>query len=253
MATALVWNMTPWISSYDNDMRFRWAAIALTVFLGLTLPALYESLKAGRQLLNRRQLVVLLTWGICIAVLIPVYLVGFSAWHFYGRYMAPLIVLTFPFIAVLATVATSRLKSVGFSLLALSPVCFAALAASQMHSGHMILDLPINAGFVRAHLDDRRLVGAFQSGTVGYFNGRVVNLDGKIDFQAQYAMSQGRIRAYIDDQQIDVLLDWPQLCELFGDGVSPEEWTACNQQPGGMSRCCERKTRKMIEGEPFEP
>ena len=86
----------------------------------------------------------------------------------------------------------------------------------------MILDLPINAGFVHDQIDSKLLVGAAQSGTVGFFNQNVVNLDGKIDPKAQYSMRHGGIRTYIDSQRIDVLVDWPAMYGHFFSPDTPE-------------------------------
>ncbi len=194
MATALLWNVTPWISSWDWEMRFAWAAIVLAVFLASILRPALRSLRAGAVLTDRWAVRQLAAWAVCIAALIPVYLLGFWTWHFYGRFTAPLLVVAIPAIALLATLAGTQLKPLPAVMLALSPTFFVVLACLQMHSGHMTLDLPINAGFVRDQIGDKRLVGAGQSGTVGFFNQNVINLDGKIDHQARYSMTHGGIR-----------------------------------------------------------
>jgi hypothetical protein len=242
MATALLWDVTPWVSSWDVDMRFAWAAIVLVAFLGVTLPAVHASLKGSTDPPNRWSARQLAAWSVCIAALVPAYLVAFWAWYFYGRYTAPLVVVAIPAVAVLATLAGRRLKGLPPAMLALSPAFFIVLACLQLHSGRMILDLPINAGFVRNQLDNKLRVGSSQSGTVGFFNQNVINLDGKIDPQAQYSLSHGGIRTYIDTQRIDVLLDSPAVYQTFlFAGYTGEEWQLCDRQPHAKSRCYERK------------
>lgn len=239
MANALLWNVAPWVSS--SDISNRWAAIAFAAFAGLTVPVVYRSQNAVADMLNRRTTRQLAAWGVCIAALVPVYVVSFWAWHFYPRYTAPLLIVTIPAVAVLATLAGQRIKGLPPAMLGLSPALFAVLAGLTLHNGRMILDLPINAGFVHDKLDNRLLVGAMQSGTVGFFNRNVINLDGKIDSQAQHAASsEGGIRTYLDNQRIDVLLDWPEVDQYLMAGYSAEEWQPCGRQPGGQSRCYER-------------
>lgn len=244
MAKALLWGATPWVSSWDYEMAARWSAIALVAFLGLTLPTAYGLMRSGRVEMNREAVRRLGGWGLSIAVVIPVYLLGFWSWHFYGRYMLPLAIVVVPIIAILATIAAERFKLLPAAMLGISPVCFAALAYSQIHSGHMTLDLPINAGFVSAHTSAAReiVVGAPQSGIVGYFNPNVVNLDGKIDPQALASIRRGALLDYVAKRGIDVLLDWPEALEEVFQGHSDHEWQPCAHQPGGKSRCLVRKT-----------
>ena len=241
MATALVWNATPWISSWDNDMRFGFAGIVLAAFLGVTLPVAHVSLKAGLDSVNRWAVRQLVAWSVSIITLAPVYFIAFSAWWFYGRYTAPLLVVTIPTLAVLATRASRSFTALPAAMLTLSPVLFVVLAGIQLHSGRMILDLPINAGFVRNQVDNTLLVGAYQTGTVGFFNQNVINLDGKVDAQALYARTHGGIGTYIDSQHIDVLVEWPEFQKSLLAGYKAGEWRLCEQQPAGKSRCYERK------------
>ena len=251
MGRALLWNITPWISSSDNDLRFvRWSAVALAAFLALTLPAVYAHRK-GRITLTDwwygRQFA---AWTITVAALVPVYLIGSWAWHFYGRYTSPLLVVTVPAVAILATIAGRRLKWLPVAMLALSPVMFVMLASVQLHHGHMILDLPINAGFVSNELDGNLRVGAAQSGSVGFFNQNVINLDGKIDAQARYSIGHGGIGSYIDAEHIDVLVDWPEVYRTFlFAGHTGEHWQLCDRQPAGKSRCYRRNPDSTNDGE----
>ena len=51
------------------------------------------------------------------------------------------------------------------------------------------------------------MVGARQTGTLGYFRPRVVNLDGKVNGDALRARAAGRLRAYLDAAGVDVVVD----------------------------------------------
>jgi hypothetical protein len=243
MAKGVSFNLSPWLTSWDLDLQLRWALVALLIFLSLTVLPARAAFKAGAVVTDRRATRQLVGWLVCIATLIPVYLVAFWAKHFYGRYTAPLLVVTIPMLAVLATFAGQRFKRLPMVVLGLSPAFFAGLAVVQLHSGHMTLDFPINAGFVSKQISNERRVGAFQSGVLGFFNQDVVNLDGKIDPQALDSIRQGVIHAYIDSQGVDFLVDWPEVLQaLLLKGNDGYGWQLCEQQPpGGRSRCYERE------------
>jgi hypothetical protein len=51
-------------------------------------------------------------------------------------------------------------------------------------------------------------VGAIQSGTVGFFHDRTINLDGKTNPDALKARDAGRMREYILGSPIRYLADW---------------------------------------------
>ena len=237
MAKGLLWNVSPWITSWDFDMQGHPALLALVAVLGLSLPAAYRAHRTGAIALNPRALRALLSWGGCVVPLIPIYLGLFWAQHFYGRYTAPLLVLVIPAIAVLVTAAGQRRRWLPGALLAASPVAFVVLAVTQLHSGHMVLDFPVNAGFVAEELGAGHLVGASQSGALGYFNENVLNLDGKIDPRALASRKDGKIHEYVDAQRADILIDWLPLCLDIIKAYPSSEWQECDKQPDGRSTC----------------
>jgi hypothetical protein len=52
-------------------------------------------------------------------------------------------------------------------------------------------------------------VGAIQTGTLGYFHDRTINLDGKVNIHAYNALIGSRIADYVvDETQIKYLADW---------------------------------------------
>ena len=55
-------------------------------------------------------------------------------------------------------------------------------------------------------------IGAFQSGVIVYYtDAPVINLDGKVNADAHYAMTKGRMWDYICEQQLDYVVDWPVM------------------------------------------
>jgi hypothetical protein len=57
-------------------------------------------------------------------------------------------------------------------------------------------------------VDENELVGAGQSGTLGYFHDNTINLDGKVNPEALKAKKEDKFFEYIVDKKIDYLLDW---------------------------------------------
>ena len=63
--------------------------------------------------------------------------------------------------------------------------------------------------------DDER-IGIFQCGTIGYMCDRhVINLDGKVNRTAFFALKSGNLGDYLDDERIDVVIDHFKILELF--------------------------------------
>ena len=59
----------------------------------------------------------------------------------------------------------------------------------------------------------RRPRGGWNVGILGYFNGRIINLDGLMNDQIyQYALS-GTVEQYIDQAEIRYLVDFPNQIE----------------------------------------
>lgn len=62
--------------------------------------------------------------------------------------------------------------------------------------------------WVKANVKDNEWVAAIQSGTLGYFHDRTINLDGKVNPEALTARQQDRLIEYIIDKKVDYLVDW---------------------------------------------
>ena len=117
-------------------------------------------------------------------LLLGLYYVGFTAAaHFYGRYLAPLMLVSIPMTA-LALVEVRRCRAVLQEAAAIALVSMAAVSAiawdiqaSVLPSGYYHEQLRL----IEDHVPPTDAVSAFQSGTIGYFRDRVVNLDGKVN------------------------------------------------------------------------
>lgn len=80
------------------------------------------------------------------------------------------------------------------------------------------------ARWVSTHTDPSETIGVFQGGAVGYLSKRrVVNLDGKVNREAYAALRAGRLRDYVRDARIDLVLDSERVINLFLGPMSNEE------------------------------
>jgi len=67
--------------------------------------------------------------------------------------------------------------------------------------------------WVKEHVKPHEWVGAIQSGTVGYFHDRTINLDGKVNPEALVARQEDRLIQYVIDKKIDYLVDWVGIAD----------------------------------------
>ena len=67
--------------------------------------------------------------------------------------------------------------------------------------------------WTEANVRDETWVGAIQTGTLGYFHDRTINLDGKVNPFAYEARTRDRIPEYIVKSDIEYLIDWQSILE----------------------------------------
>jgi hypothetical protein len=76
---------------------------------------------------------------------------------------------------------------------------------------------------VREHVPVGDVVGAAQSGTLGYFRPRVLNLDGKVNAEA--LRHRGRMPAYLASRDVHWFCDWRDTVpEYIGDRPEEHGW-----------------------------
>lgn len=132
-------------------------------------------------------------------LLLVVYTGWSSASYFMERYLFPLS----PFLAaVVGAWALRRLDLVGRGVRRLAA---AALVLVLLGGGvHVLTQGRDNryramAMWVDANVEDQAWVASLQSGTVGFFHDRTLNLDGKVNPEALAARRAGRLDAYVLD------------------------------------------------------
>ncbi|MEN8184121.1 MAG: hypothetical protein ABFS46_16465, partial [Myxococcota bacterium] len=78
--------------------------------------------------------------------------------------------------------------------------------------------------WIQEHVSPDEWVGSLQSGVVGFFHDRTLNLDGKVNPQALQARRQGRIPGYVLRSDIEWLVDWPLILSLVTHPAIAEEF-----------------------------
>ena len=187
--------------------------------------------------------VIFQNWCLGLLVIVAVYLIAFEAVHFYTRYTAPIQVVLIPLgSAILAFFFTNTKGKKMFATLLLLPCLFLIWSLITLHTGVITNSQAVLAGYVMNEFPSQVKVGAFQSGVAGYFNSNVVNLDGKMNRDALEAEKNGKLADYIDEENITVLVDWPEVInKKLPAQYIQDNWKSCKRiVPDGKSICLVR-------------
>jgi hypothetical protein len=145
-------------------------------------------------------------WGLFLLCLYAYYIAGSLAiWH-YVRYLAPVAIPAAVGFGVWLAGRPTRVQLAAVLLIpALLGVVLADLYGSRVwnHNSFWTYQLPL----VRSHVPGADRVASWQSGTLGYFRHRVLNLDGKVN--PDVLGRKDDMNAYLREQRIDWLVDWP--------------------------------------------
>jgi hypothetical protein len=152
---------------------------------------------------------------ISFLVLVIIYFFFSSAAYFYIRYLAIIMILSFPiFVVDFAQIYTKyriiRVASIIFIITA-----FFIQALLYLHSGKSISKFSARAGYVKNNFSEDVRVAAFQTGVAGYLCENVLNLDGKMDNDALKSIESGNIESYIDKMNVDVLIEWKDFISVL--------------------------------------
>lgn len=156
--------------------------------------------------------------------LVAYYGLAFGAGHFLDRYLFP----ASPFIALvnlacvvsLADRLTGRWLATGrLALAALLLLIPASLGARAYRHGLQHMHFQV-VEWVGRNVPDTAWAAAVQTGTLGFFHDRTVNLDGKVNPEALALQKNHRIPDYVVDSRwgreqrtIDYLVDWNGIAE----------------------------------------
>ncbi|MEJ6396240.1 hypothetical protein V8J82_23500 [Gymnodinialimonas sp. 2305UL16-5] len=149
--------------------------------------------------------------------LVAYYGLFFGAPHFLSRYLAPLaplLIVAAVWVALdlgrLTMRARPRLLALlyGWGGVALSAaLLIRLLLPGAPPQGHEQV-----IAWVQDNVPPEIWIGAVQTGTLGYWHDRTINLDGKVNPEALAArQNEGHVLAYITDSEIDYVVDWAGL------------------------------------------
>ena len=199
-------------------------------------------------------------WAVAFIGLGATYAFYSKAYWFYGRYMLVALSLTIPVLSAILARALGDLRaSVRLTALVVLLVAVASFPFgvwNRYHRGVSYYEQPILAGVIqRQHPNE--LVGAFQSGVIGFFNENVVNLDGKMNATALASVRSGSLGRYIDATGVTLIVDWAALVDSYmsspGDAAYLVMEFQCTELPiaatrGRTTQVCRRKAE---ESEPL--
>jgi hypothetical protein len=140
-----------------------------------------------------------------------------SSWasHFYVRYFLPLALIS----VIVGGLAAASLFSRRPCLVACACAGLATCVVLQLYKydtgrrpgGYEFYTQQL--ALVRAYVPNDEAVAAGQSGTLGFFRKRVVNLDGKVNPVA--LRYRGRMWTYLDQIHVSWLCDFPCYAEMY--------------------------------------
>ncbi len=194
-----------------TDLALGFASICVVGYI-------YLAVLAYRHAQQRARLLFIPALTICLA-LIAYYGLFFGAGHFVSRYLAPLSLWTAILTATLACSLLERFPphwQKGTTLVAgLGSLGLAgALNARWYINGTEHMHFQV-VEWVDRNVPEDTWVGAIQTGTLGFFHDRTVNLDGKVNPEALAAKLKRRIPEYVAHERfgpqqrpIEFLVDW---------------------------------------------
>ena len=141
-------------------------------------------------------------------ILFLFYALYFGAPHFLIRYYYPIypiaLLCTFlTFAHYLPTLSSKIWKPTTAAALVLITLLNLRVFLKQENNGHMQV-----VNWVKENTSEATWVGAIQTGTLGYFHDRTINLDGKVNPYALQAREDGAVLKYVVQTPIEVLADW---------------------------------------------
>lgn len=182
-------------------------------------------LLTGRQTIATRRL---FSTGALFAFFLCVYYgLFFGAAHFVPRYVSALS----PFMWMASVSAAAGLIALLFKREHHMRIAAAALVgACCLIAGALSLRTYLNGEdhmhrqvveWVEENVPEDEWVGAVQTGTLGYFHDRTINLDGKVNPSALRARINGDVRGYVLETEITYIADWQGVTGWVKDGRHP--------------------------------
>lgn len=209
-----------------QSIQGHWPVVLVTTATMLVLGWLAWALVGRHSIRCARFCLLTLLFGVMLG---GYYGLFFGAPWFVSRYISALTpMLALLSVAIVWAVLARQLRgeralAIGMAgmltmLLAISVGLAARHYRSGVSNGHrQVVD------WVQKNVDDREWVGAVQTGTLGYFHDRTLNLDGKVNPKALSALlERGQVLTYVlEEERINYLVDWSGLAGWVTEQSEP--------------------------------
>jgi hypothetical protein len=169
-----------------------------------------------------------LEWSGCLLAAIILlalwYTFSSRAHYFYARYFSPLLLLVIPLASFILLQLYHRYQVRRLALLLPAGLTFffltvmAVLHIGRGYAGNTMYREQLT--LIQKRVPAAEVVAATQSGTIGYFRDRVVNLDGKVN--PHVLEYKDRLPQYLRDINLRWLCDWPWMLKMHL-GEEPEQ------------------------------
>lgn len=173
----------------------------------------------------RRFFVSGMAFVVCVGVFYGLF---FGATHFLARYVSALSpflwlssVVTAFFVLNLVFRTPVAVQRSALALLAVLMVSALGFAGTNFAQGTTHMHMQV-VNWVKENVPETQWVGAVQTGTLGFFHDRTINLDGKVNPDALRArMQEGHVLDYVVRSKINYIADW----------VGVTDWTTRPESP----------------------
>jgi hypothetical protein len=219
----------PWPLGPAHAIQLTLPGAVRTVLLIAASVVLWRWLRSGAAAVERisadplqqrrtaRTLEFALCLAIALAALVAYYAASFIAYWFFYRYFAPAALFAFVMAPILwARLASApRANAIGLAIAVLLTMQIACLTLWARYGeglgGNTVYHDQV--ALVRAHVPPGDAVAAGQSGTLGFFRDRVVNVDGKVNRAA--LAYQAHMWDYLRERGVKWFVDWPHYVNKY--------------------------------------
>ena len=221
-------NLAPYTYTFDRFLHGWIGALLRLTIVSAFIILLWNTIKNIIQKNNinnikLKRFVESITILIILSVVLSIWYFLFStAGHFYLRYLAPLSIAGLLIFVLLLTLILKQRKILfnilitGMALLVLFVITFFHTGIFQNKSQFFKYQLQLVSNCVPKN----EYVAAGQSGTLGFFRDKVVNMDGKVNNEV--LKYKGRAIEYLEKKRIHWLCDWKFFTDLYL-GKEPEK------------------------------
>ncbi len=141
----------------------------------------------------------------------------FGAGHFLSRYLAPLSTFSIPLFVLIAADQLKQRQRWIYPVAAASCIVLIGQQVRLFLKGERHQHAQV-VEWVRENVPDEVWVGAYQSGTLGFFHDRSINFDGKVDPRSLDARLADRTHEFVVESKAQAIVDWAGFETLIHDG-----------------------------------